>query len=163
MAINAADFKNTLAQFASGVTVVTAMHGAQPVGATVSSFTSVSLDPPLVLICLQKTIYSHEAVLTSGHFAVNMLTESQVELGLIFAGMRPEVIDRFDGLALRSGVTGSPILADCLTWLDCRVWQSYEGGDHTIIVGEVLAAGSHNPTQPLLYHNRQWATLRPLD
>jgi flavin reductase (DIM6/NTAB) family NADH-FMN oxidoreductase RutF len=163
MTVDAGTFKDTLAQFVSGVTIVTTQHDSTLNGATVSSFTSVSLDPPLILICLQKQIATHDAILASGQFAVNILNERQIDPAMIFAGMQPDITDRFDGQPTITAATGSPILADSLGWLDCRVWQSFDGGDHTIIVGEVLAAGTAESASPLLYHNRQWGTFKRLD
>ena len=89
-------------------------------------------------------------------FAVNILSKGSVELGRRFAGMLREVTDRFEGVAVTTAVTGSPLLPDTLGWVDCRTWAKYDGGDHTIFVGEVLAAGIDKTAAPLLYHSRSW-------
>ena len=134
-------FKQVLAQVAAGVTVVTARAADdQPIGVTASSFTSVSLDPPLVLVCLQKRLFAHRAIIERGTFAVSVLAVEQVELGMRFAGLLPGIEDRFAGLPVTTAMTGNPILPDCLAWVDCRLWNLYDGGDHSILVGEVLAA-----------------------
>ncbi|MCC6170225.1 MAG: flavin reductase [Caldilineaceae bacterium] len=159
-------FKNSLAQWASGVTVVTsvdisadALAGSQRVGITASSFASVSLEPPRVLICVNKRLYTHGLIERSRVFAVNILNEDQLGWGMLFAGMLPEAEDRFVGIDWRAEVTGSPILPGVLAWLDCRVAHAYDGGDHTIFVGEVEATGTHEIGAPLLYYDRQWRKL----
>ncbi|RIK52151.1 MAG: flavin reductase [Chloroflexi bacterium] len=163
-------FKNSLAQWASGVTVVTSVDtpagalpdspaGSQRVGITASSFASVSLEPPRVLICINKRLYTHGLIERSRVFAVNILNDDQLGWGMLFAGMLPEVDDRFAGIDWRVEVTGSPILPGVLAWLDCRVVHAYDGGDHTIFVGEVEATGTHAIGAPLLYYNRQWRKL----
>lgn len=160
MAVESQLFKNALAQWASGVTVVTSMDGGQRVGITASSLTSVSLEPPRILICVSKRLYTHELLQRSRVFAVNILAEDQLEWGMRFAGMLPELEDRFAGIDCRTAVTGSPILPGVLAWLDCRLVHAYDGGDHTIFVGEVEAAeAAAEPSSPLLYYSRQWRKL----
>lgn len=156
MPVDTQQFKDVLAQFASGVTVVTTLHEDQPIGLTVSSFASVSLDPPLVLICLSKTMFSHQVVAETGSFAVSILAADQVELGKRFAGMIPEITDRFAGVTTQTAQTGCPILSGCLAWLDCRVWQIHEAGDHSVFLGEVVEAGVDASGEPLMYYDRQW-------
>lgn len=156
MTFNANDFKRAMGQFASGVTVVTTLHGRTPIGVTASSFTSLSLDPPLVLVSLNKRLFTHNVIAESGVFAVNVLAAHQLELGMRFAGMRPEITDRFAGLQTVTAVTGSPLLPDSLAWVDCAVWAMYDGGDHTIFVGEVRDLSVSDLDMPLLYHNRLW-------
>lgn len=156
-------FKNTLARWASGVTVVTTYYDNARQGITVSSFSSVSLEPPLILICIGKQLYTHEAIITSGAFAVNILKAGQVALGKRFAGMFPDLEDRFEGLVCETATTGAPILPGVSAWLDCRMRYAYDGGDHTIFVGEVMATGVGDEVQPLLYYNRQWGTFSPDD
>lgn len=152
-------FKSAMAQWASGVTVVTSVTDAGWVGITASSLTSVSLNPPRVLICVAKRLYTHQVILASGVFAVSILNAEQVEWGMRFAGMMPELTDRFAGIDVRLAETGSPILPDVLAWLDCRVAHAYDGGDHTIFVGDVLAAGAADRTDPVLYFKRHWRKL----
>ncbi len=163
MTVHPDDFKRAMAQFASGVTVVTTRYGGVPVGVTASSFTSLSLDPPLVLVCLAKRLFTHKAIAESGVFAVNVLGAHQVELGMRFAGMRPEIKDRFADLHTTTAVTGSPLLPDTLAWVDCTVWAMYDGGDHTIFVGEVQDLAVSDLDRPLLYHNRLWRRTEALE
>ncbi len=156
-------FKRTLAQFASGVTVVTTLAEGQPIGMTASSFSSLSMEPPLVLVCLNKKLYTHQVIEQSGVFAVNILGAGQRELGMRFAGMLPNIPDRFAGLDHFTAVTGAPILPEVLGWVDCRLWAQYDGGDHSIFVGEVVAVNAAEADTPLLYHNRLWRRTEALN
>ena len=159
MAVDPETYKAALARWSSGVTVVTSLAGETPLGLTVSSFTSVSLEPPLVLISIAKHLDSHEVFRQAGIFAVNILSREQIEWGKLFAGMYPEVANRFEGIDYETSVTGSPLLPGVMAWIDCRVWQMYDGGDHTLFLGEVVAASPSDDTPtPLAYHNRQWGT-----
>jgi len=157
------EFKRAMAQFASGVTVVTTKHGDTPIGITASSFTSLSLNPPLVLVSLDKKLFTHNVIAESGVFAVNVLSARQWELGMRFAGLKPEIKDRFAGLTTKLATTGSPIFPDSLAWVDCKVWNMYDGGDHTIFVGEVKDLSVSDADMPLLYHNRLWRRSEALE
>ncbi len=164
MAIDSQKFRATLAHWASGVTIVTSLHNAQRVGITASSLTSVSLEPPRILICVAKRLFTHRVLEESGIFAVNILNVEQLEWGMRFAGLLPEHEDRFHGIETTLAVTGAPILPGVLGWLDCRLVNAYDGGDHTIFVGEVEAAYAGDEGEPLLYFNRHWRQMaaRPL-
>ena len=159
MSVDAKMFKETLAHWASGVTVVTTLAGDTPVGITASSFSSVSLDPPMVLICVAKKLFSHSAIQETGAFGVNILGTKHLEWGMRFAGMIPEIEDRFAGLDVHTEITGCPLLNGALGWLDCSLRYAHDGGDHTIFVGEVLAASARSDGDPILYYNRQWRGL----
>jgi len=159
MGVNATTYKETLAHWATGVTVVTSLALGKPVGITANSFTSLSLDPPQVLISVNKRLFTHAAIRASGVFAASILRAADEELGKRFAGLIPEVEDRFAGLETFSASTGCPILADALAWVDCEVRHAYDGVDHTIFVGEVVAAGADHSGSPLIYYNRKWRTL----
>lgn len=159
-AVDAQTFRTTLAQWASGVTVVTTLHEGQRLGITASSFSSVSLTPPRILICVAKRLFTHQAVLSSGIFAVNILAADQQQVGMRFAGMLPEQEDRFAGLAMTTAQTGAPLLAGTLGWLDCRLSATHDGGDHSIFVGDVVAAwGQEDDAAPILYYHRRWRAL----
>lgn len=162
MPVEPQDFKNALSHWASGVTVVTTVSDGQWKGATVSSFSSVSLNPPLVLICLNKNMYTHEVIIESGIFAANILSTNHLEAGKLFAGMYPEIEDRFSQNEWITAETGAPILADAVGWVDCTVKHAYDGGDHTIFVGEVQAGGV-KAGEPILYFNRQWGQFGALE
>jgi flavin reductase (DIM6/NTAB) family NADH-FMN oxidoreductase RutF len=155
-------FKQVLSHWASGVAVVTTLYEQTPIGVTVSAFSSVSVEPPLILVCLAQKLFTHQVIASSGVFAVNILSAHQAELGKRFAGVYPQVTDRFAGLETTQAVTGCPILAEAAAWLDCRVRHSCAGGDHTIFVGEVLAASASEAHAPLLYFHRQWGRFEAL-
>lgn len=164
MTIHPNTFKQTMSRFASGVTVVTTHYQGQNHGMTASSFSSVSLEPPLILVCIAKQLRSHCFIEKSGVFAVNILSAAQLEWGRRFAGMIPGVDDRFAGITTEVAATASPILPDTLGWVDCRVRHAYPGGnDHTIFVGEVLAGAASDRDEPLLYYNRTWRELARLE
>lgn len=167
MSITPAEFKAALAQWASGVTVVTTLHADQPIGLTVSSLSSVSLNPPLISICLDRKLFAPQAIAQRGQFAVSVLGAHQVERGLRFAGLIPHLTDRFAGVETFTAHTGCPILSDSVAWLDCTVWATYDGGDHVIVVGEVQASGTHpeagRTRAPVVYYQRQWRFTAPLE
>jgi flavin reductase (DIM6/NTAB) family NADH-FMN oxidoreductase RutF len=153
-------FKDVLSRFASGVTVVTTMCDGTPYGLTVSAFSSVSADPPRVLVCLGRETSSLPMFERSGCFAVHILGSEHVKLGMRFAKMLPDVTEPFDQLSYRREATGAPILDGCLAWLDCTVEASHEVGDHTVYYGAVEALGVAAEGKPLLYFDRTWRVLR---
>ncbi|HEU0302233.1 MAG TPA: flavin reductase family protein [Longimicrobium sp.] len=149
-------FRGVMSRFASGVTLVCARQGEVVHGLTVSSFCSVSLDPPLILVCLRRDGYCHDFILQAGSFAVNVLAATQEDAARRFADVCLSPAQRFESLAYRAEATGAPVLADAVAWLDCRVSSVYPGGDHSIVVGEVLAAGQNGPHPPLVVYGRQY-------
>ena len=153
-------FRDVLAQWPSGVTVVTTLaeSSEHPTwhGMTASSFSSVSLTPPLVSICLDRNLYSHGLVSESGVFGISVLAKDQAEVARRFAGLVPDCADRFAGETWSTAETGVPLLDSALGWLDCRVVHEHAGGDHTIFVGEVLAGHTARKSAPLLFHSRGW-------
>jgi flavin reductase (DIM6/NTAB) family NADH-FMN oxidoreductase RutF len=158
MTIDPALFRATLAQWASGVSIVTTLDDDRPHGMTVSSFTSLSLEPSLIQFSVGKKSSTHQFIEQSGVFAVNILQERQLELGKRFSGKPPDDEDRFQGVPYSIAVTGAPILSDVNAWLDCRLYRAYDGGDHTLFVGEVVTAAAQPIEEPLLYFNRHWGT-----
>lgn len=161
MSLDAGLFKQIMARWASGVSVVTTMVNNEPHGMTASSFASVSLNPMLVLVNVGKQQHTHSRIEQSGSFAVNILREDQAEWGKLFAGMLPDRAKQFIDIPYTTAVTGSPILPESSGWLDCKVYRAYEGGDHTIFVGEVVAGDIAQSPEPLLYFNRSWGTFSP--
>jgi flavin reductase (DIM6/NTAB) family NADH-FMN oxidoreductase RutF len=146
--------------FASGVTVATTVQEGKLRGVTVSAFSAVSLNPPLVLICLANESESKDWITESGVFAVNILSDEQEFLSERFAARAPIVNVRFDGVTYHTAITGSPILADSLAWYDCRVEAIHDGGDHTIFVGRVEAVGfGAKEKPPLLYFTNRYQRL----
>ena len=156
MTISEDEFRNVLGRFASGVTVVTAVAAdGKDQGMTVSSFASVSLVPPLVLICIERTASAHEALTTTDEFVVNILSADQEQVARRFA---IEGIDRFEGVAYGRARSGIPVLENVIGVIECRRTTLYSGGDHTIIVGEVEAARAENG-KPLLYYRGGYSQL----
>ena len=134
MSFDSRDFRNALGRFATGVTVVTLWRDGSLHGMTANAFSSVSLDPPLVLVCVDKKGSTHGLIEAVGRFAVNILAEDQEHLSRYFAGKRdPAVSIPLDPTTKAR----SPILQGVIAWLDCELWNSYDGGDHTIFVARV--------------------------
>ncbi|MCU0255110.1 MAG: flavin reductase [Vicinamibacterales bacterium] len=155
--------RHVLARFASGVTVVTVACEGRLAGFTASSFASVSLDPPLVLVCVARRLEALALIERCGRFGVSILGAHQRDHGLRFAGLLPGVHDRFEGVDLVGGREGSPWLAGSLAWLDCRVWRLHDGGDHAIVVGEVVEARLGEGAEALGYFDRHWQRLVRLE
>jgi flavin reductase (DIM6/NTAB) family NADH-FMN oxidoreductase RutF len=154
--IEPALFRSVLGRFASGVTVVTARDvDGRDHGMTVSAFCSVSLEPPQVLICVERTASMHAVLETIPQFAVNILASEQESVARRFA---EQVDDRFDGIGYTRGVTGAVQLEGNLAFLECEVAARHPGGDHTIILGTVVAASAHLE-RPLLYYRGGYAQL----
>ena len=157
MTIDPDTFRAVLGRFASGVTVVTATDAErQDHGMTVSAFCSLSLAPPLVLVCIERTASMHGLLQPDVPFAVNILSAGQEAVSRRFSTGDPP--NRFDGLGYTRGQTGVPLLDDVLAWLECRVAGRHEEGDHTVIVGRVETAGAEQE-RPLLYYRGGYATL----
>ncbi|HEY4724265.1 MAG TPA: flavin reductase family protein, partial [Anaerolineae bacterium] len=127
--------------FASGVTVVTSAHAGRLHGLTVSAFLAVSLDPPLVLVCIGNEAAAQEIITASGIFAVNILSDEQEFLSERFAARAPIVNEKFEGVPYHLATTGAPILEESIAWYDCRLAATYASGDHVIFVGRVAAVG----------------------
>ena len=144
------EFRDTLGQFATGVTVVTALDvQGQPVGMTVSSFNSVSLSPPLVLWSLARTAGYFATFVQTGHYAIHVLAADQKDLALQFA---QRGIDRFAGVQWTPGLQGVPLLDGVLATFECQSRSHHEEGDHMIMVGQVQACRHSIHAGPLLYH-----------
>ncbi|MDA0637233.1 flavin reductase [Nonomuraea sp. MCN248] len=158
MTASGESFRAAMAQWPSGVVVVTTGPEGAWHGMTASSFTSVSLDPPMVLVCLAHHTRTHRLITERGFFAVSVLGKDQVAIGRRFAGQEA-VADRFAGGSWIPAKTGAPVLADAVAWLDCRVAHAYPGGDHTIFVGEVAEAATPRRVAPVLFHSRAWGQL----
>jgi 3-hydroxy-9,10-secoandrosta-1,3,5(10)-triene-9,17-dione monooxygenase reductase component len=147
--IDLGEFRRALSCFATGVAVVTTLdQDGRRVGITVSSFNSVSLDPPLVLWSIADDAYSYDAFINAEHFAVNILTTKQQHLVERFA---TKGMDKFEGLKCREGLHGAPVLPGCAASFECRTEHRYPGGDHKIIVGRVLHLEGRE-TDPLILH-----------
>ena len=149
--------RDALGCFATGVTVVTAQPEAgEPAGLTVNSFTSVSLDPPLLLVCLHKLAASSDALISASHFAVNVLQNEQQPASIRFS-TRDE--DRFGATPWSCGEAGAPILKDSLGVFECERYGVHDGGDHHILVGEVVKASFDESLDPLLFFRGRYRRL----
>ena len=156
MPVTNEEFRSALARFASGVTVVTTIDDeGTPFGLTVSAFCSVSLEPPLVLVCIDKSTRCHHAFGESRRYIVNFLNEGQQEVSERFA---TQLENKFDGIDYTSSPEGLPVLADAVAVLECRLTEAYEGGDHTIFVAEVERA-IVNGGKPLLYFGGEYGSM----
>lgn len=150
------DFRRVLGHFASGVTVVSTCDGdARPTGLTVSAFCSLSLDPPLVLVCVDHKSQTYPALRERGCFAVNVLGTQHQTLSRRFASTR---LDKFEGITFHMSPLGLPLIDDALAHLECRVVSTHVEGDHTIFVGRVERAQVGAGT-PLLYYRGQYQQL----
>lgn len=162
MPILSENFRDVLRHFPSGVTIVTIKpyQSEEFHGLTVSSFASVSPDPPLILISIDHRTSAYKLMETAGTtFAVNILGHDQMELSNRFAWLKDE--DRFAEGQWDTAVTGAPILRDALAWLDCTIYSRFAAGSHTIYIGEVHASGVPRPDeQPLVYWNRGYRKLQ---
>jgi flavin reductase (DIM6/NTAB) family NADH-FMN oxidoreductase RutF len=157
--ITAAEFRQAMAHFATGVTVVTSVGGeGEPVGTTANAVCSLSLDPPLVLVCFDRLSLTLAAIRGHGAFTVNILAAAQQHLSVNFA--RTGLAAAWEGVRHRPGVTGSPRLHDALAVLECAVESRFPGGDHEIVVGRVRdAETAGGDAAPLLYWRGAYASL----
>jgi len=151
-------FRAVLGRLASGVSIVTTRSAdGRDHGMTVSALSSLSLDPPLILLCVDRTATMHPHLLTAPHFAVSMLTLDQEGLSRRFSASRD---DRFNGVATTRDQSGCALIDDALAHLECNAWAQYEGGDHTIFIGRVLRAAARDAA-PLLYYRGAYTRLTP--
>ncbi len=156
MALDPREIRNVMGHFATGVTVITTKDSSgKPFGLTVNSFTSLSLNPPLVIVCVDKTVDCYACFDESKVFAVNILSEEQEDLSRRFA---TKGIEKFAGLPWHSGDHGAPILEGVMGCIECRINLRYEGGDHTIFVGEILQATAQGD-RPLLFFKGKYQRL----
>ena len=150
--IDVVGFRRALSCFATGVAIATTLDDSgEPVGMTISSFSSVSMEPPLVLWSIAHDAHGYDAFINAEHFAVNVLAKGQDELSERFAARG---IDKFEGLDCREGLHGSPILPEYAACFECRTVHRYEGGDHKIIVGRVLGFDERESEPLIRYRSR---------
>jgi 3-hydroxy-9,10-secoandrosta-1,3,5(10)-triene-9,17-dione monooxygenase reductase component len=147
-------FREVLGRFCTGVTVVTSMSAGEPVGMTCQSFSSVSLDPPLVLFCPAKSSRAWPRMQRAGFFCVNLLSHDQLELSNGFAAKGS---DKFAGVSWRPSATGAPLLDGVLGWVDCTIYAVHEAGDHYVVIGRVMDLGVEEAPHPLLFYRGRYA------
>jgi flavin reductase (DIM6/NTAB) family NADH-FMN oxidoreductase RutF len=148
--------REVLGHFASGVTVVTALTADGPAGFTCQSFSSLSLDPPLVAFAPARTSQTWPALRAIGRFCVNVLAEGQDAVSRNFARSG---VDKFDGVRWAPSAHGSPVLDGVVAWIDGELWAEYDGGDHSIVVARVLDLGAEPDRRPLLFHRGSYGLL----
>jgi flavin reductase (DIM6/NTAB) family NADH-FMN oxidoreductase RutF len=151
--------RQAMRAWSAGVTVVTASHNGEQHGMTVNSFTSVALEPPMIIISLQTDSRTRGLVSQAQAFAVTILAEDQQELSDRFAGRIPDTEDRLAGLETEKLVTGAPFIKGGLAYLDCRVTQTIPVGSNTLFLAEVVAARGTGAGRPLVYHDRKYHKL----
>jgi len=149
--LSSEEFRDIIGRFASGVTVITAQHEDRPFGTTASAVSSLSLEPPMLLVCLNKASSTGQAIAAARHFAVNILGEDQADAAMRFAGKG----DKFAGARIAHGEMGEPLLADALANLECRVVEEVTGGTHSVFLAEVEHATGRQGA-PLAYFRGQF-------
>jgi flavin reductase (DIM6/NTAB) family NADH-FMN oxidoreductase RutF len=156
MPIDDAHFKLALSHFASGVTIVTTEHEGRPFGMTVASFASLSLNPKLVLVCIETSVKTHEAIAAAGKFGVSILASDQTGISSKFASRSD---DKFTGVDVFRGALDLPMITGALTTIECKVQAQLPGGDHSIFVGEVIDIQTREG-DPLLYFRSGYREMR---
>jgi flavin reductase (DIM6/NTAB) family NADH-FMN oxidoreductase RutF len=154
--VDPAVMREVLGHFASGVTVVTAVSAEGPIGFTCQSFSSLSLDPPLIVFAPARTSHTWRRLRDNGRFCVNVLAEGQDAVSQNFARSAAE---KFAGVPWTPSAHGAPVLDDIVAWIDCELWAEYDGGDHTLVVARVLDLGAHPDRRPLLFHRGAYGLL----
>ena len=157
--LNPEDLRQAMRAWSSGVAIVTATSQGEQHGMTVSSFTSIALEPPLIIISLQMDSRTHSLVTESNAFAVTILTENQQELSDRFAGRVSDEEDRLAGVETETLLTGAPFIKGGLAYLDCRVTQAIPVGTNTLFLAKVVAARGNREGRPLIYHDREYHRL----
>ncbi|HTX03994.1 MAG TPA: flavin reductase family protein [Candidatus Acidoferrales bacterium] len=144
-------FRDAMRRFPTGVTIVTTLTDGVPYGFTANAFTSVSAEPPMVLVCVNREASAHPMIARSSIFCVNILGVGQEEIAKLFADHARRT-DRFEGLATRRAATGAPVIDGCLAYVDCRLAEEHTAGSHTVFLGEVLDSAAIDG-RPLGYLN----------
>lgn len=154
------DFRQIMGQFATGVTIVTTRHGDELHGSTANAISSLSLDPMMVLVCMEHTTDTYPILRESGVFALNILSAEQEHLSQRFASKDREDAHNVQPIPHRFAATGAPIIEGSLAYLDCRTVEIYPGGDHFIFLGQVVEAAIMNDKEPLLFFRGHYARLK---
>jgi len=163
MTIDSEQLRHAMRAWTTGVAVITATHDSQRYGMTVNSFTSVSLEPPLIAVTLKQLTHTHELVVKSGEFSITILSSDQKELADRFAGKISDIKDRFAGVPTETLVMDAPLLRGGIAYFNCRVVNSNPIGENTFFLAEVTAASGEGNGEPLVYHNRvYWELTLPL-
>jgi flavin reductase (DIM6/NTAB) family NADH-FMN oxidoreductase RutF len=156
MTLDSETLRRAMRAWTTGVAVITAAHEGQRYGMTVNSFTSISLEPPLISVTLKQLTHTHELVEKSGEFALTILSSDQGNLSDRFAGKIPDVTDRFEGVETERLLLDAPLIKGGLAYFNCRVVNSFPVGENTLFAAEVIAAQGEGGGDPLVYHNREF-------
>ena len=159
MTLDVTQYRNIIGQFATGVTVVTTAVDGRLHGMTANAITSVSLNPLLLLVCVDKEAHTHDHLSKAGSFTVNILAEDQQAVSVTFAASSEPEEGRLQGVKYRLGANGAPIIEGCLSHIECVVTEHTDGGDHTVFIGRVLAAERYREAPPLLFYQGQYRKL----
>jgi len=154
MTLDPEQLRHAMRAWTTGVAVVTAEHEGQRYGMTVNSFTSISLEPPLISVALRQLTHTYELVEKSGEFALTILSGNQGELSDRFAGKIPNIPDRFEEVETSKLLINAPLIKGGMAYLNCRVVNSIPVGENTLFIAEVIAARGEGEGDPLVYHNR---------
>jgi flavin reductase (DIM6/NTAB) family NADH-FMN oxidoreductase RutF len=160
MAPSKEHFRKAMSRFATGVTVITTTLDGEMHGMTANAVTSLSLDPMLLLVCVDKNADSHDILSKAGVFAVNILSESQADLSNRFAKKEFDGAHDMDDVPHSIAESGAPIIDGAIAYIDCRTITEHHGGDHTIFIGEVLDARELNGAAPLLFYTAKYSRLQ---
>ncbi len=156
MGVEPLEFRSIIGHFATGVTVITTAAGEELQGMTANAIASLSLDPVMILICVEKQTHTHRVLDQGGVFTVNILTEHQEDVSRLFAKRAEPEIGTLRGQRFSLGTTGAPILEDCLAYLECRVSSVADGGDHSIFLGRVVDGRVTSDARPLLFYRGKY-------
>jgi len=159
MTFDPQEFRTIIGHFATGVTVITTAAGEELQGMTANAVTSLSLDPVMVLACVDKGSHTHRLLDQSGVFAVNVLSEAQEDVSRLFAKKAGPEVGTLRGQRFTIGLTGAPILEGCLAWIECRVAYVHPGGDHSIFLGEAVDGAIGADLRPLIFFHGKYHAL----
>jgi flavin reductase (DIM6/NTAB) family NADH-FMN oxidoreductase RutF len=156
MTLDSEKLRHAMRAWTTGVAIVTSIYEGHQYGMTVNSFTSISLEPPLISVTLKQLTHTHDLVVKSGMFSVTILTAAQKELSDRFAGKMPNIINRFDGLQTETISLDAPVFKEGMAYFDCLVVSSMPVGENTLFIAEVVDARGEGKGEPLVYHNREY-------
>jgi flavin reductase (DIM6/NTAB) family NADH-FMN oxidoreductase RutF len=161
MVLTKEEYRRLIGCFATGVTIITMAHGDEVRGMTANAVTSLSLEPLLLLVCVDKRTITHQFLEDCRSFAVNILAEDQEQVSRALASHDSEDARRLVGYRYRPGQTGAPILDDCLAYVECRVTEVFPGGDHSIFIGQVEGGEVLRDVPPLIFYRGRYGRLEP--
>jgi flavin reductase (DIM6/NTAB) family NADH-FMN oxidoreductase RutF len=162
MALTKDEYRQLIGCFPTGVTIITMAHEGEVRGMTANAVTSVSLDPLLLLICVDKRTITHRFLEQASAFAVNILAEDQEHVSRALASRDSDDARRLMGHPYHPGQNGAPILDDCVAYLECRITEVFPGGDHSIFIGEVVWGEVMRDVPPLIFHRGKYRRLQNL-